>query len=92
MSFEYSNNRLTNKVEVGLPAERVRDEPDHAVQREAALDDGAGLAQRRHVRVHAGVHQPERYCFVAYQRLGDETTLLILWERRTVEGKYFIHR
>lgn len=60
---------LTYEVKVGLPPQRVRDEADHAVQRQAALDDGAGLAQRAHVRVHGRVHQPERDGLVAHQRL-----------------------
>ncbi len=47
----------------------MRDEADHLVQRHAAVDDDRRLADRRHVRVHLLVHQPEGHRLVPNQSL-----------------------
>ena len=45
----------------------MRDEPDHLVQRHAALDDGREFRERGHVGVHLGVAEPEEEGFIANQ-------------------------
>ena len=59
---------VAHEVEVGLPARRNGHQADHLVQRHAAVDHHA-LRRAVHVEIHILVHQSERQCLVAHQRL-----------------------
>ncbi|KAI3492991.1 hypothetical protein L1887_42366 [Cichorium endivia] len=60
---------VADKVEVALAAERMCDETDHLVVRQAAVDDGGALGEVRHIGVHLLVHEPEGKRLVADERL-----------------------
>ena len=57
------------EVEPALAAQTVGQQADHLVKGQAAVDDGRERRQRRHVRVHLGVHEPEGDRLVAHERL-----------------------
>ena len=59
---------IAYEIQIPLAAQGERNQPDHLVQGDAAIDDriAAGLA---HVPVHVRVHQPKGDGLVAYQRL-----------------------
>ena len=61
--------KQTYKVEVAFAAEAVRDESDHLMESDAAVDDHVRFGQVGHVRVHVFVHQPEGQRLVPDQRL-----------------------
>lgn len=59
---------IAHKVQIAVASERQRDQADHLVQRDGAVD-----YQRMVGLVHASVHfligQPEDQRFIAHQRL-----------------------
>ena len=67
--LKWTSGSRTYEVEVGLAAERMRQQPDHLVQRQPAIDHKRRLRHGRHVRVHLLIHQPEGDGFIAHQRL-----------------------
>mmetsp|Transcript_31485 Transcript_31485/g.82569 ORF Transcript_31485/g.82569 Transcript_31485/m.82569 type:complete len:509 (-) Transcript_31485:1316-2842(-) len=56
---------VAHEAQPAFAAEAHRDQPHHLVQREPAVDDHARRAHGAHVRVHLGVHEPERLGLVA---------------------------
>mmetsp|Transcript_34330 Transcript_34330/g.87797 ORF Transcript_34330/g.87797 Transcript_34330/m.87797 type:complete len:213 (+) Transcript_34330:439-1077(+) len=62
---------IAHEVEVRLAAQGHGDQADHLVQRNSAVHSGRAGAKagRCHEVVHVLVHQPERDCLVAHQRL-----------------------
>ena len=59
---------IAHEIKISFAGQAEGDQPDHLVQRDAAVDDH-GLAGLVHVPVHFLVHQPERDRLVADQRL-----------------------
>ena len=62
-------HKLTNEIEVALPAQADGDQADHLVQGQAAVHHQGGAREDGHVGVHLLVHQPEGDGLVAHQRL-----------------------
>lgn len=56
---------VAHEIEIGVPACRDRDEPDHLVQGHSPVDDRT-LRGAVHVFVHLLSHQPEREGLVAH--------------------------
>ena len=59
---------VADEIEIALAGQAEGDQPDHLVQRDAAVDDQV-LAGLVHVPVHFLVHEPEREGLVADQGL-----------------------
>ena len=60
---------VADKVQPAFAAQTLREQTNHLVERNAALNDRRVVGQSGHVRVHLLVHQPERDRLVADQRL-----------------------
>jgi len=60
---------VADKIQPALPAQAVRQQPDHLMKSQASVDCARHRTKTAHVRVHLGVHQPEGDRLVAYQGL-----------------------
>ena len=56
---------VAHEIQIGLPARRDGHQPDHLVQRHAAVDEQI-FRRAVHVEIHLLVHQSERDGLVAY--------------------------
>mmetsp|Transcript_66966 Transcript_66966/g.160398 ORF Transcript_66966/g.160398 Transcript_66966/m.160398 type:complete len:280 (-) Transcript_66966:1218-2057(-) len=60
---------IADEVQVAFTAKAESDQTDHLVERKPSVDNHAGRAERAHVSVHLGIHQPEGHSLVAHNGL-----------------------
>ena len=68
MNFQ-SEIVITHEIEVGLPTEGMRDQPDHFVKRHSSIDDSITFRHCGHVCVHVLVHKPKCKRFISNESL-----------------------
>lgn len=84
---------ITLEIQITFASETVRDEADHLVQGETAVDDGGQLGQDGHVGVHLCVTEPEEEGLVPNEPGVGQHSLWVTWagNERTL-GREIQHR